>query len=171
MRVPYGTLSAEELAIREREGTQPPNLQRALANAPDVARLQLELLRAASGRLDVRRRELAILEHARLLENAYCWGHHVPPALHAGFTKHQLRRLRKGDHSAFEARDRDVLAYVGAFESQTVTDEQWAALRGQFSDEELVALTMLIGCYAVLGRIQRTLDVPQDEGFAGFEAP
>jgi alkylhydroperoxidase family enzyme len=171
VRVDFGTVGPDEQAIRQREGRGPPNLQLAIANAPEVARLQLELLRAISGGLDARQRELAILEHARLLRNAYCWGHHIPAALEAGYTRDQLRRLRDGDHSAFDHADRQILAYVATVEDQSVTDEQWAALRKLFSDEELVTLTMLIGFYGMMSRAQWTLDVPQDDGFGGFEVP
>src|SRR5882757_8558111 len=114
VRVAYGTISPEEETIREREGRPAPNLQRAIANAPEVARLQLELVRAVAAGLDVRRCELTILEHARLVGNAYCWGHHVSRALEAGYSEDQIRRLMNGDHSGFDGVDRDVLEYVDA---------------------------------------------------------
>jgi alkylhydroperoxidase family enzyme len=171
MRVGFGQITAEEAEVRAREGRPAPNLQLAIANAPDVAEAQLSLLRVTSAALDVRPRELATLGHARLVGNAYCWGHHVPPALAAGYTEQQLKALREGDRSLFGAEDQDLLAFVEAVELQAVTDELWTAMATRYDPSELVALTMLVGCYGMISRAQRALDVPQDDGFGGFEEP
>lgn len=171
MRVQYGQVTAEERAQRAAEGTEPPNLQRAVANAPDVARLQLELLRATTTMLDLRMRELAILEVGRLMRNEYCWGHHVPVALSAGVTEDQLLRLRDGDHSGFDVDEQTLLAFVDAVDVGAVTDELWEAMSKQLDDAHLVALTSLVGYYEMVSRVQATLQVPQDAGFGGFEVP
>jgi 4-carboxymuconolactone decarboxylase len=171
MRVQFGQVGAEERERRKAEGTTPPNLQLALANAPDVARFQLDLLRSIQAGLPLRLRELVVLEEARLVGNAYCWGHHVPLALEAGFTEEQVRALRDGDRSAFDAGDCEILDFVAAVEGRKVTDELWETLSYRFTDNELVHLSMLVGFYAMVSRVQDALDAPQDPGFGGFEVP
>ena len=171
MRVHYSQVSPEEQAIRERENRPAPNLQLAIANAPAVAEAQLELLRAITGSLELRTRELVILELGRLLDNAYCWGHHVPVAVECGVSEEQLRAMRGGDHSPFDDDDRQLLAFADAVEARTVTDEKWAGMAKRFSDEELVLLTMLVGYYGMVSRVGDALQVPQDLGFGGFEVP
>lgn len=171
MRLPFAEPSAEELAIRAKEGTSPPNLQLAIAHAPNVARAQLELVRAVCVGIAARDRELIMLLVGLVTENAYCWGHHVPPALVAGMTEQQLRTLRTGDHSLFPPREQALLAYCEAVVQQRVGDDIWEAVREGRSDEEMVKITMMIGFYTMLGKVQAALNIPQDEGFGGFEQP
>jgi alkylhydroperoxidase family enzyme len=163
--------SAEELTFRSREGTSPPNLQLAVAHAADVARLQLELNRAAAAGMSLRQKELIILLVGSLTSNAYCWGHHVPPALAAGLSKAEVRAIRRGDHSMFPPKEQALLAYCSAMVEQEVTDDLWEAVSCERTPEELVKITMLVGFYCMLGTVQAALDVAQDEGFGGFEQP
>lgn len=163
--------SPEELAFRSREGTVPPNLQLAVAHATEVARLQLELNRAAAAGMPLRQKELIILLVGRLTNNAHCWGHHVPPALAAGLSEAEIRGIRQGDHSMFTPSERALLDYSGAIVEETVTDAVWGTVSRDRTPEELVKITMLVGFYCMLGKVQAALDVAQDEGFGGFEQP
>jgi 4-carboxymuconolactone decarboxylase len=170
-RLPPAQPSAEEMAIRSREGTSPPNLQLAVAHAPDLARLQLELTRAAAAGMPPRQKELIILLVGLLTENAYCWGHHVPPALAAGLSEGEIRAIRRRDLSVFPPRERALLGYCRAVVDQKVADEAWAAMSHDRTPEEIVKITMLIGFYCMLGKVQAAFNVAQDEGFGGFEQP
>lgn len=170
-RLPPVEPSAEEKAYRAREGTVAPNLQLAVAHAPEVARLQLELNRAAVAGMTIRQKELIILEVGLLTENAYCWGHHIPPAIGGGLTVDELRSLRSRDHSAFPAEERALLAFCDAAIERRVTDDIWQAVSAGRTPEELVKITMTVGFYSLLGVVQGALDVAQDEGFGGFEQP
>jgi 4-carboxymuconolactone decarboxylase len=163
--------SAEELAFRRREGTSPPNLQLVVAHAPEVARLQLELNRAAAAGMSGRQKEMIILVVGLLTDNAYCWGHHVPPALAAGLSRAEIEAIRSGDHSRFPANERALLAYCAAMVEHRVTDELWELVSRERTPEELVKITMLVGFYCLLGAVQAALNVAQDEGFGGFEEP
>jgi alkylhydroperoxidase family enzyme len=170
-RVSYAEPSAEELAFRAREGSSPPNLQLAVAHAKEVARGQLELVRAITAGMEPRLKELVILQHARISGNAYCWGHHVPPALAAGLTEVELRALRVGDLDGFGSTERAVLDYVAAVEECRVTDREWADVATGRTSEDLVKLTALVGYYSMTSRVQSALDVAQDDGFGGFDTP
>jgi 4-carboxymuconolactone decarboxylase len=164
-------LSAEEVAFRKREGTSAPNLQLAVAHAPDVARLQLELARAATASMSPRERELIILVVGLVSDNAYCWGHHVPMALAAGMSEAEIRGIRADDYSCFPPDERALLQYCAAVVEQRVADEQWDAVSRGRTPAELVKITMLVSYYCLLGKIQSALQVEQDEGFGGFEQP
>ena len=170
-RLPPAQPSAEELAFRAREGSTPPNLQLAMAHAPEVARLQLELNRAVAAGMTIRQKELVILPIARATDNAYCWGHHVPPALGGGITDAEILSIREGDYSSFSERDQALIAFALAMVDRSVTDEIWAGVSAGRSPEEMVKLIMLAGFYVMLGSVQVAVDVPQDEGLGGFEQP
>jgi alkylhydroperoxidase family enzyme len=171
VRMPEGQISSEEREERSREGTEADNLQRTFANAPEVAHRQRQYLRAVTSGLEPRLRELAILGVTRQLGNNYCWTAHVEPALALGLSEAQLRALRDGDDSAYEAADREVLAYVRAVDDQKVTDAQHASLRRRLGDEMLVKLTVLVGLYGMISRFCHAMDVPLEEPLPGFELP
>ena len=171
MRIPFAELTKEELESRERDGRPASNLLFAMANAPEVARNQIALLRSTTAGLEPRLVELVILQEGLISQNAYSWGHHVPVAISAGYSEEQLRALRDGDSSPFDEEDRAILDYVSALLARTVSDHQFASLRRQLGDEQLLKVTMLAGCYTMLGLAQAAIDVPQDDGFGGFECP
>jgi alkylhydroperoxidase family enzyme len=171
-RLPYAEVTAEEGERRKREGRRAaPNLQRAIAHAPQVAQNQAALLWSILDGLDPRLAELIILQQGLLNENAYCWGHHVPVAEDLGYTSEQIRALRDRDLTLLDDEDRRVIEYVNAVMARAVTDEQFAALREQLGDERLVKVTLLAGVYTMIGLAQSAMNVPQDEGFGGFECP
>ena len=170
-RLAPAQLSAEEIAYRKREGTIAPNMQLVVAHSPEVARLQLELVRAAGAGMSIRQKELIILLIGLLTDNAYCWGHHVPVALDAGLTREQVLGIRGGDYASLPGEERTLLAYCRAVFDQNVTDDIWNAVSVGRTSEEMVKITMLIGFYCLLGKVQSAFDVTQDEGFGGFEQP
>jgi alkylhydroperoxidase family enzyme len=171
-RLPYAEVTAEEAERRRREGRrEAPNLQRAIAHAPQVAQNQASLLWSILDGLDPRLAELVILQQGLLNENAYCWGHHVPVAEDLGYTKEQIRAIRDHDLSLLDDDDRRVIEYVNAVMARTVTDELFAAMRQQLGDERLVKVTLLVGLYTMINMAQAAMNVPQDEGFGGFECP
>lgn len=170
-RLPASQPSAEELAFRAREGTTPPNLQLAMAHAPDVARLQLELNRAAAAGMTIRQKELIILPIAVLTSNEYCWGHHVPAAMSGGISREEVLAIRSGDYTGLPESERALIAFVIAMVERRVTDADWQAMAAGRSEEELVRIVMLAGFYIMLGSVQSAIDVPQDIGFGGFEQP
>jgi alkylhydroperoxidase family enzyme len=170
--VKYAVPTAEEVAARLRDGHQPPpNMQKAVANAPEVAKKQYELLRAISEGIDLRVKELVILCHAKLTTNSYCWGHHVPVGIGAGLSVEQVLGIREDDFSAFDDGDRAVIDYVRAAQAGAVTDAVWDRVVKGRTEKDLVCLTMLIGYYAMQATAWLALDVPQDDGFGGFETP
>jgi alkylhydroperoxidase family enzyme len=172
VRIPEGQISKEEQDERTREGTEADSLQRTFAHAPEVAYRQRQYLRAVTSGLEPRLRELAILGITRQLSNSYCWTAHLEPAMTLGLTGAQLRALRDGDDSAYDAADREVLAYVRAVDDQTVTDAQHASLRGRFGNEVLVKLTVLVGLYGLISRFSHAMDVPAAEAAPpGLELP
>lgn len=170
-RLPPAQPSEEEMAFRAREGSSPPNLQLAISHAPEVARLQLELLRASSAGLSVRDKELMILVVGLSTHNDYCWGHHVALGMAAGISRAEILAIRNGDYDGFPPEDRMLLEFAAAAVSHQVSDALWAEMSKRHTPEELVKIVMLISLYCMLGTVQAVLKVPQDEGFGGFEQP
>lgn len=163
-RLPPAEPSAEERAIRQREGTISPNIQLAMAHAPLVAQKQLELLRALSEGMSPREKEIVILHISVLTDNAYCWGFHVRPGIRGGVSEAEIRGILDGDHSMFSFRDRALLDFATAAIAQSVTDDIWQRMSEGRTHEDMVKFVMLAGFYSMLGKITAALDVPLDPG-------
>jgi alkylhydroperoxidase family enzyme len=169
MRVDFGELSLAERSERERSNRPAPNLQRAIANVPAAASAQFDLLKACSEGLSDQTRELVIMAVAVATGNAYCWGHHLPWLQKLEYTPKQIDALRLGDTSPFSGREASLVEFAWAVERLEVDDRVWAETSRVIEPEEMIRVTLLVGCYGLISRVQSAWDVPQDEGFGGFE--
>ncbi|WP_019063472.1 carboxymuconolactone decarboxylase family protein [Streptomyces prunicolor] len=151
--------------IRARRGGTLRLLDRMLLYSPSVADGWNSLLGAIRLRMDLPAdiRELVILRIAVLNRASYEWTAHEPEARAAGLDGHQLAALRHDDaaeHPALDARQRRVLAYTDAMTRHVqVPDEVFDALRGDFTDAELVELTATVAAYGMVSRFLVALDV------------
>lgn len=68
------------------------------------------------------------------------------------------------DHPGFSPRERLAAEYAERFavDHTSVDDELWNRLRAQYSDAELLELTVTIGFCVGLGRAFQVLDVARD---------
>ena len=155
--------------IRERRGGILRPLDRMLLYSPSVADGWNSLLGAIRLRMDLPAdiRELVILRIAVLNRAPYEWAAHEPEARSAGLEGHQLVALRHDDaaeHPALDARQRRVLAYTDAMTRHVqVPEEVFDALRGDFTDAELVELTATVAAYGMVSRFLVALDVELPE--------
>lgn len=155
------------------------NIFRTLAVHPKLLRSWLpfggRLLQG--GLVDARSRELAILRTAALCGSDYEWGQHVGIGRDAGLSDAEV--VACGVDSAegtWSDADRAVLAaceqLVG---SHRMDDASWSALADAgWSDQQLIELTMLVGHYAMLAGMLRSVGV-ETEGplpaVGSIEAP
>ncbi len=98
--------------------------------------------------LDPLLRELVMMRSAQINGCAFCIHHHLADARKYGETEDRLHLLSAWRESAhFSARERAALAWTEALTlvSRThASDEIYEAVRAQFSEVELVQLTLLI---------------------------
>jgi AhpD family alkylhydroperoxidase len=110
--------------------------------------------------------ELAVLKAATLVGCEFCIdiGSYLARS-EAGASEQQIRDLhRHRDSPAFDARQRLVLDYAEAM-SQTpirVDDALFAALRAEFDDKQLVALTSAIAWEQYRARFNGAFDIGPD---------
>jgi alkylhydroperoxidase family enzyme len=112
--------------------------------------------------LDPLVRELVILQ-VGLLSARYEWEQHVPIAAAAGATEEQLAALERGDLSPFDPRQRAALEFTRAFvRDGEVTDAEYAALAGAYSEREIVEIGLTAGHYLGLARLMTALRIDSD---------
>ena len=171
-RVPYvddaGNPQLKPIAdrIRAERGGRLLNLYRALLNNPQLADAWRQLFTVIRQQceLPARERELVIMAIAVMNGADYEYRHHAPIALAAGLTQAQLDALpRWREATAFEARDRAVLAYAEAMTREVhVADAVFQAVAHWFGPRQMVELTATIGGYNLVSRVLEALQVDHE---------
>lgn len=152
--------------LRGARGGRLLNLYRLLLLSPSVARTWLEHVSAVRWKtdLDGATRELAIIRVGHLNGAAYVLAQHVPSlAEQAGLTAEHTDALADEawqTSPVFSQAQRAVLAYTDAMTRQVaVPDMVFDALRGHFSERQILELTVLIATYNMHTRVLRALEV------------
>ena len=139
------------------------NIRRAIANAPNCARMNSAMMRYIrnESRLDPRIRELAILQVGYITGSAYEYAHHLEVALHAGVTEADIRAIAdetQGRPTSLDPLARAALqASRDLTQSITLSDATYAELKRHLDDECIVELVVAIGFYNSTVRILAAL--------------
>jgi 4-carboxymuconolactone decarboxylase len=170
-------LTAEQLELlAPTGGAGSLNIFRTLVRHPGLYRRWApfggKLLRG--GKLDERDRELVILRAAWRCGATYEWGQHVAIARQAGLADAEILAVADGGpgddepdadpgRPAWSTPDATLLTAVDQLVADHVIDEPtWAGLRGRFTDEQLIEVTLLAGHYAMLAGALNSFGVPLD---------
>jgi alkylhydroperoxidase family enzyme len=172
-RVPY--LEPSDLAEADRDLLKRPiTLFKALVNSPKAARAFHGLgdyIRYGS-KLDMRLRELAILQVGWLARAPYEWSHHVKLGLDFGVTEADIQALiddTAGKPTQLDALTRLVLQSAremttqGEMEAATFTELQKA-----LGNEQVVDLTITIAFYNAVVRVLATLQIDVEDDFMPY---
>jgi 4-carboxymuconolactone decarboxylase len=162
--------------IRERRGGTLTALDGMLLHSPEMADGWNSMLGAVRGKstLPPDIRELAILVVAARNGADYEWVAHEPIARQAGLTDAQVAVIRSGASvgaaggAGFSPAQAAALAYAYAVTADvTVPSPVFDAVRTQFSDREVLELTVTVAAYNMVSRVLVALEVqPGDKPFA-----
>jgi AhpD family alkylhydroperoxidase len=116
------------------------------------------------GRLPRIDSELVILRVAHNCNCEYEWRHHERLGAMAGLPEEAIADARKGaDAAVFNARQRLLLRAADELHAQqTISDELWSALQGEFADRDLIELCLLVGHYEMLAMTINGLAIVPD---------
>jgi 4-carboxymuconolactone decarboxylase len=148
--------------IRARRGGALRPLDELLLHSPPVADGWNALLGAIRSQIALApaTRELIVLRIAVLNRAQYEWDAHEPPARRAGVTDDQLKAVRTGDRSPFDAAQRAALDYAEAMTTTVeVPEDVFAALRPHFDEAGIVELTAVAAVYNMVSRFLVALAV------------
>ncbi len=134
---------------------KPGNIQKALAHRSAMLGKFLEFYARVGRSLDRKLYEAVYLRVSLINGCYYCSQHHIQGAKRAGLTPEQMKDLNAGSYSGFSAPEQTALRYA---EKLTRTpdgarDADFAELKQQFSDEQIVDLHMLIGLANLTNRV------------------
>jgi alkylhydroperoxidase family enzyme len=126
------------------------------------------------GHLTLRQRELVIDRTTALNQCEYEWGVHVAFfGDRVGLTSKQAESLTHGspDDDCWSQEDRPVLRLCDELHrTATLSDELWADLRQQHSEEAMLELLMLAGFYRTVSYLCNSLRLPLEREAARFPA-
>jgi AhpD family alkylhydroperoxidase len=141
-----------------------------LAPATMKAMVAVEGAIRASG-LDTTILDLVKLRASQINGCAYCLAMHASEARNQGETEMRITMLPAWRESTlFSDRERAALAWTEALTLLAATrapDEDWAQVRAQFSDAEIVQLTFAVGAINLWNRLQVGLRATPEHEAAG----
>ncbi len=140
------------------------NVYKLLLHTPAIAEVWLDLINAARWKVDLdgRLREIVIVRVGYLNRCSYVVKQHVPVhTTPVGLTQAECDALADWHASAFfDARERAVLAFTDASTRDVdVPNAVFEALRGHFSERQIVELTVLVGTYNMHTRMCQALEI------------
>jgi alkylhydroperoxidase family enzyme len=172
-RVPY--LNPEDLSAENRDLlARPIALARALANAPDAARVFHKLGKWVryDSTVDARLRELAILQVGYLARSPYEWSHHVKIGFDFGVTEDDLRGLMAdsdGQPNALEPLARCVLRAAREMtDGGEMRAETFAELEAAIGRQQVVELVIVIGFYCAVVRVLASLAIDVEPDYQPY---
>ena len=150
-----------------------PNMFRVMAHRPEIFTTMMAHFSAvlSTGTVPTKLKELIIVRTSQVNVTPYCLASHTILAKGLGWTDEQLTNLadwsrRKDFTPAEKAALR--LAETVTRDANTVTDEQFAELRGFYSEGEIVELLCAIGLFNYFNRFNNALKMgPTKPGEGG----
>ena len=126
---------------------KPGNAQKALAHRPEMLKNFLAFYASVGRSLDRKLYELIYLRISLINGCHYCTQHHVASSKRVGLTAEDWSALKAGNYSRYGEEERVALAYVEKLTRapHEVTDTDFAPLRKEFSEPEIVDIHLLTG--------------------------
>lgn len=126
---------------------KPGNVQKALAHRPEMLRHFLAFYSSVGRSLDRKLYELIYLRVSLINGCNYCTQHHVASSKRVGLAAEDWAALKAGDVSRYSEKERVALAYIEKLTRtpQQITDNDFAPLKKQFSEFEIIDIHMLAG--------------------------
>lgn len=154
-----------------------PNMFRVMAHRPEIfATMQAHFAAVLqSGTVPTRLKELIIVRTSQVNMTPYCLASHTILAKGLGWNDDQLAHLadwaKRDDFTAAE-KAALRLAETVTCDANAISDEQFAELRGFYSEGEIVELLCAIGLFNYFNRFNNALRMePTKPGEGGCTAP
>lgn len=143
------------------------NVFRAILRSPKIVAPIIELGAAqfADGSLSAVDRELAILAAGACVDAPYEAAQHEPLSREVGVTDEQREAVaaHRWSDTTFSPSQQTMLEFVARVSAHpTVPDNQYAAMRQHYTEQQLVELVVLVGYYFMIGRVTTVFEIPID---------
>jgi uncharacterized peroxidase-related enzyme len=159
----HGVDPANNQALSELERkTGPSNFFEAMAHKPDVLATFPKLYGAimGPGSLDRRLKEMVYLAVSTVNECKYCTAHHLTGARKAGLSERDIEDVQSETNQSFSPAEQAAMHYAREM-TRACADEFGTRehLRENFSEEQLVELTLVIALANFTNRFNNGLNI------------
>jgi alkylhydroperoxidase family enzyme len=146
---------------------------RVLARRPDMYRIFVPYIEKviADTKLPPRDRQIVVLRTLALADETYELHHHKVISRNAGMSEEEIAAAASGEGLAgFDRTLADAAEQL--LRRQTIDDATWAALAERYSEEQLMDVVFLAGCYATMAMLTKSFGMPleSDEDNARINA-
>jgi uncharacterized peroxidase-related enzyme len=126
---------------------KPGNAQKAIAHRPEMLKNFLTFYASVGRSLDRKLYEMIYLRVSLINQCYYCTQHHVAASKRVGLTGEDWAALRAGDYSRYSPKEQAALAYIEKLTRtpHDITDTDFATLKKEFSEPEIVDIHLLAG--------------------------
>ena len=148
---------------------KPGNVQKAMAHRPEMLKNFLSFYASVGRSLDRKLYELIYIRVSLINGCRYCTQHHVASSKRVGLTAEDWAALKAGDYSRYSAKEQAALRYVETLtrSPQGITDADFAPLKSEFSDAEIVDVHALAGLANFTNRftdpLGLELEIPEEK--------
>jgi len=179
-RLDRNEVSAETAALYDKAFAQRgnvPNMFRVMAHRPEIFSTMQAHFGAVlnTGTVSTKLKELIIVRTSQVNETPYCLASHTVLARNLGWTDDQLANLADWHlRNDFTPAEKAALrlAETVTRDPHTVSGDQFAELRGFYSEGEIVELLCAIGPFNYFNRFNNALQMePTRPGEGGYAAP
>lgn len=146
---------------------------RVLVNSPRIYRTYVPYLEAvvANTVLPARDRQIVCLRMLELCKDVYEKTHHITISRKVGLSDEEIFAMIAGEGACLTDFDRTVLKATDELHrDQFITDATWSALAKRYSQEQLIEIVMLAGCYLTMGMLTRSFGIELEPDLESFNA-
>jgi alkylhydroperoxidase family enzyme len=157
-------LSRDEFTSEQAELVGPWShlvFSRVLARRPDMYRIFVPFIEKviAGTKLPPRDRQIVVLRTLALAEETYELHHNKVIARNAGMSEDEITAAVSGE--ALVGFDRTLAdAAQQLLRQQTIDDATWSALAERYSEEQLMEVVFLGGCYTTMAMLTKSFGMP-----------
>jgi uncharacterized peroxidase-related enzyme len=134
---------------------KPGNIQKALAHRPEMLKHFLTFYASVGRSLERKLYELIYLRVSLINGCHYCTQHHLASSKRVGLTGEDWAALKAGDYSRYDEKEAAALKYVEKLTRtpREISDEDFASLKKNFSEPEIVDIHLLAGLANLTNRV------------------
>ncbi len=150
-----------------------PHFYRTISQAPLLAMLFLPINAAnqrewPGARLSGRIKELVVIKTSHVNGCDYCYAHNTSLGQAAGITHEQIIDMSSDDYLSsanFTERERAAVLWAEHVTRNTAQkrDDVYEQVKAQFSDAEIVELTLICAMFNMINRVNDALDITIEE--------
>lgn len=150
-----------------------PNFYRTISHAPWMAMLLLPFNAAVQrqwpgSRMSGRIKELVVIKTSHVNGCRYCYAHNTALGEAAGITHDEIVEVSSDDYlnsRTLSEQEKLAVQWAEAVTLNTAAerDDLFAAMKRQFSDAEIVELTIVSAMFNMINRLNDSLQVPIEE--------